>query len=71
MPAKSRVGAHAERGPELRREVRGPRRHDAVDRRIVAASFTRAATSSPATSRSAATMSPTATEMPGTLIERV
>ncbi len=33
--------------------------------------MTRSATASPATLRSAATMSPTATQMPGTLIERV
>ena len=29
-----RVGVHAERGAELRREIRRPRRHDPVDRRV-------------------------------------
>ena len=35
MPSKSASASHPERVAELRREIRGPRRHDAIDRRIV------------------------------------
>ena len=69
--AEVRVGLHTQRAAVLGGERRPARSRRSGRSWGRSCQRTRSATGSPATSRSAATMSPTATEMPGTLTDRL